>query len=108
MPRTAQFSLSPKSTTGCNARLTSPFLWLSPATALTIAGNFTSSAGGATSVSYTAAQNITVNGVTTIGSNCTFNGASYIFAFKGNWINNGTFTGSSLHVSRIVDVQRWI
>jgi len=70
-----------------------------PGTALTIAGNFTSSVGGATSLSYTAAQNITVNGVTTIGSNCTFSGASYIFAFKGNWINNGTFTGSTSSVT---------
>ncbi len=70
-----------------------------PATALTIAGNFTSSQGAGTSVSYTAAQNITVNGDVTIGSGCTFNGSSFTHAFKNNFINSGTFTGSTSSVT---------
>ncbi|MDI1233079.1 MAG: T9SS type A sorting domain-containing protein [bacterium] len=66
-----------------------------PSTALIIAGDFTSSIGSGTSVLYTASQNITVNGNTTIGASCTFNGSSFNHAFGSNWTNNGTFTGSS-------------
>lgn len=66
-----------------------------PSTALTIAGNFTSSAGLGTGVNYTAAQVITVNKDVVIGSGCTFNGASYSHVFKANWTNSGTFTGST-------------
>jgi len=69
-----------------------------PATALTISGNFSSSVGTGTSVSYTAAQNITVNKDVTIGTGCTFSGASFTHTFLQNWINSGTFTGSSSSV----------
>lgn len=66
-----------------------------PATALTIAGNFTSSVGAGTGVNYTAAQVITVNKDVVIGSGCTFNASSYSHVFKANWTNSGTFTGST-------------
>jgi fibronectin-binding autotransporter adhesin len=70
-----------------------------PATAFTIAGNFTCNLGTATAVSFTAAQNITVNLNVTIGTGCTFNAATFSHAFKANWINNGTFTGSTSTVT---------
>jgi fibronectin-binding autotransporter adhesin len=70
-----------------------------PATALTIAGDFTSTLGTATSVSYTASQAITVNKDVTIGASCTFNGGSYAHIFRTNWVNNGTFTGSTSTVT---------
>ncbi|MES2618758.1 MAG: T9SS type A sorting domain-containing protein [Bacteroidota bacterium] len=70
-----------------------------PATAFTIAGNFTMSVGAGTAVACTAGQNITVNKEVTIGSGCTFNGSSFSHTFKSNWINNGTFTGSTSTVT---------
>lgn len=65
-----------------------------PATALTIAGNLTTTIGTGTSVSFTAASNITVNGNTNIGVSTTFNGAALTHTFKGSFSNNGIITGS--------------
>jgi fibronectin-binding autotransporter adhesin len=70
-----------------------------PVTAFTIEGDFTSSIGSGTSVSYTAGAAITINGVTTIGAGTTFNASSYTHNFGDNWINNGTFTGSTSTLS---------
>jgi hypothetical protein len=70
-----------------------------PATAFTIAGDFTSSAGSGTSVSYTAASAITVSGQVNIGASTTFNGSSFTINCAGNWTNNGTFTGSTSTVN---------
>ena len=66
-----------------------------PATALTIAGNFTMAIGTGTSVSATAAQAITFNGLVDIGASTTLNGASFTHTVKSNWTNNGTYTGAS-------------
>lgn len=66
-----------------------------PATAMTIAGNFTSSAGLGTGVSFTSANDITVNRDVSLDAATTFNGNSNTHTFKGNWTNNGTFTGST-------------
>jgi fibronectin-binding autotransporter adhesin len=70
-----------------------------PGTAMTISGNFVSTVGTATTVTYTAAQNITVNKDVSIGASCTFGGASYTFIFAGSWSNSGTFTGSTSTVT---------
>ena len=66
-----------------------------PGTTFTIEGNFTSNIGAGTSVSYTSASAITFNGNVTIGASTTFNGNSNSHIVRGNWINNGTFTGST-------------
>lgn len=66
-----------------------------PGTAFTIAGDLTSNIGTGTSVSFTAASNITISGNINIGSSTTFNGSSYSHIIGGNWVNNGTFTGST-------------
>jgi fibronectin-binding autotransporter adhesin len=66
-----------------------------PATAFVIGKDFTSNVGAGTSVSYTAASNITVSGNINIGAATTFNGASYTHNIAGNWTNNGTFTGTT-------------
>jgi fibronectin-binding autotransporter adhesin len=66
-----------------------------PATALTIAGNLVSTPGSGTGVSFTAAANIKVLGNTNIGASTTFNLGSFIDSVSGNWVNNGTFTGST-------------
>ncbi len=66
-----------------------------PATALTIVGNLTSTLGAGTSVSFTAAANITVSGNVSIGASTTFNAASYSHNVGGNWTNNGTFNGNT-------------
>ncbi len=65
-----------------------------PTTALTIAGNFTSSAS-AGSLSFTAGNNISVLGDITLGSNTTFNGATYSHEVNGNVVNSGTYSGAS-------------
>jgi fibronectin-binding autotransporter adhesin len=70
-----------------------------PGTAFTVEGDFTSSIGTGTSVSYTAAAAITINGVTNIGASTTFNASSYTHNIGDNWINNGTFTGSTSTLS---------
>jgi hypothetical protein len=66
-----------------------------PGTAFEVAGDFTSSLGTATSVSFTAASAITFWGAVTIGASTTFNGGSVTVTVAGNWTNNGTFTGSA-------------
>jgi len=70
-----------------------------PATAFTVSGDFTSVQGTGTSVAWTAAANLTINGVVNIGANTTFNGGSFTISAANNWINNGTFTGSTGTVS---------
>lgn len=66
-----------------------------PGTAFTVAGSFSSAVGSGTSVSYTAAANITFSGSVTIGASTTFNGAGYTHTVAGNWINNGVYAGST-------------
>ncbi len=66
-----------------------------PATAMTVAGNFTSSAGAGTGVTFTAGNNITVNRDVTLDASTTFDGNSNTHTFKGSWSNSGTFTGST-------------
>jgi fibronectin-binding autotransporter adhesin len=70
-----------------------------PATDFTIAGNLTSTIAAGTSVSYTAASNITISGNVSIGAATTFNGATFTLNVAGNWVNNGTFTGSTSTVN---------
>lgn len=70
-----------------------------PATPLIVAGDFTSSVGSGTSVSYTAASALTVNRYVSIGSGTTFNASSHSHIFKNNFTNNGTFTGSTSTVT---------
>ncbi|SDF68010.1 hypothetical protein [Chitinophaga filiformis] len=65
------------------------------ATAFTVAGTLTSTVGTATSVSYTAASNLLISGGVNIGASTTFNGGSFTHQVDGNWVNNGTFTGST-------------
>ena len=66
-----------------------------PATALTVVGNLSSVLGAGTSVTFTAASNITVNGNVSIGASTTFNGSSYANSIGGNWDNSGTFNGNT-------------
>ena len=70
-----------------------------PGSAFTVEGNFSSLPGSGTSVSYTAASNITFNGNVSIESSTTFNGSSFAHSVSGNWVNNGTFTGSTSTIS---------
>ncbi len=66
-----------------------------PASALTLAGNLTSSQGTATSVAATVGGALTVNGSVSLGTATTLNGGSFSHSCGGNWTNNGTFTGST-------------
>ncbi|MVT07637.1 T9SS type A sorting domain-containing protein [Chitinophaga tropicalis] len=70
-----------------------------PGTDFTVAGNLSSTIGAGTSVSYTAASNITVSGNVSIGASTTFNGSSFTHNIAGNWVNNGTFTGSTSSIN---------
>lgn len=70
-----------------------------PATAMVIANDFTSTKGPGTSVSFTAAANISVNGNITIGASTIFNGGAFSHTISGNWTNSGTFTGSTSTVT---------
>jgi len=70
-----------------------------PATDFTVAGNLSSNLGAGTSLSFTAASNITVSGNVSIGASTTFNGGSFTHNIAGNWVNNGTFTGSTSTVN---------
>lgn len=72
-----------------------------PATTFTVEGNFTSTTGSGTAVSYTAASAITINGDINIGTGTTFSGGAYVHNIAGNWINNGTFTGSTSSINLI-------
>ncbi len=66
-----------------------------PGTALSVAGNLTSTLGAGASLTYTAASNITVNGVVSIGASTIFNGGSYAHSVGNNWTNNGTYNGGT-------------
>ena len=66
-----------------------------PATAMTVAGNLTSTG----TVSYTAGASITVNGNVTIGTGTTFNGGNASHTIAGNWAANGTYVGGSSTVT---------
>lgn len=66
-----------------------------PTTYLTIYGDFTSTIGTGTSLSFTAGSSIEVRKNITLGSGVTFNGDSYTHYFRGNWTNNGTYTGAT-------------
>jgi hypothetical protein len=66
-----------------------------PGTALAVIGNLNSVVGAGTSVSFTAAAIITVNGNISLGASATFNGGSYAHSVGGNWANSGTFNGNT-------------
>jgi hypothetical protein len=70
-----------------------------PGTDFTIEGNFSSLKGSGTSVSFTAASNISVNGNVDIGVSTTFNAGSFSHTVGGNWVNNGTFNGNTGTIS---------
>ncbi|HVZ38991.1 MAG TPA: hypothetical protein VHI13_06920 [Candidatus Kapabacteria bacterium] len=70
-----------------------------PGNPFTVAGTLTSTLGSGTLVSFTAASNITVNGSVNIGASTTFNGGSFSHSVGGNWVNDGTFTGSTSTVT---------
>lgn len=66
-----------------------------PATAMTVAGNFTSVVGTAASVTSNANAVITVTGNVSIGSSTIVNGGSSNHVVGGNWTNNGTYNGNT-------------
>jgi hypothetical protein len=66
-----------------------------PATAFTILGNLTSVQGAGTSVTYSAAADITVSGNVSIGAATVFNSATFTENIGGNWANAGTFNGNT-------------
>jgi fibronectin-binding autotransporter adhesin len=66
-----------------------------PATAFTVEGDFISTLASGTSVLYTAVSAITINGDINIGTGTTFSGGGFSHILAGDWINNGTFTGST-------------
>ncbi|MDX6613911.1 MAG: fibronectin-binding autotransporter adhesin [Blastocatellia bacterium] len=66
-----------------------------PGTALAVVGNLSSVLGTGTSVSFTAASIITVNGNVSLGASTTFNGGSYSHSIGGNWATSGTFNGDT-------------
>ena len=66
-----------------------------PATAMTIAGNFSSTVGTATSVTYNANAAITTTGNISIGASTIFNGGAATHILAGNWTNAGTFNGNT-------------
>ncbi len=69
-----------------------------PATAMTIAGSFTSAIGSGTAITFTAGNNITVNLNTNLDAGTTFNGNSFTHTFQGNWINDGAYNGGTSNV----------
>jgi fibronectin-binding autotransporter adhesin len=66
-----------------------------PASAFTIEGDFSSVLNTGTSVTYTAASIITVNGNVSIGTGTSFNAGSFSHLFAGDLTTNGTLTGST-------------
>jgi hypothetical protein len=70
-----------------------------PSTPFTITGNLTSTVGSGSSVSFTAAANMVISGNANIGAGTTFNGGSFAIDINGNWVNNGTFAGSTSTVN---------
>ena len=65
------------------------------ASPLVVLGNFYTTLGAGTAVSFTAAAILTVNGNVTIGTATTFNGGSYTHSIGGNWSDSGTFNGNT-------------
>jgi len=66
-----------------------------PATAITVNGNLISVQGTGTSVTFTAAANLSVGGNVSIGTSTVFNGSSYGLSLGGNWVNSGAFNGNT-------------
>jgi hypothetical protein len=66
-----------------------------PGSDFTVEGNFSSVIGSGSSVTYTGASNITINGDVNIGPSTTFNSGNYSHTLKGDWVNSGTFSGNS-------------
>ncbi|MBJ6117518.1 T9SS type A sorting domain-containing protein [Pontibacter sp. BT310] len=58
-----------------------------PASAMTIAGNLTSTG----TTQYTAGGALTIGGNVTIGSGSIFTSGNFTHTIAGNWLNNGTF-----------------
>ena len=65
------------------------------ATAFTVAGNFTTSIGTASSLSFTATAIITFNGSINVGVSTTFYAGSFAHLAKSDWVNNGTVEGNT-------------
>jgi hypothetical protein len=70
-----------------------------PSTAFTVSGNFSSSVGAGTGVSYTAANDITFSGKANIGANTTFNTATFSHIITGSLTNNGTIASTTSTVA---------
>lgn len=66
-----------------------------PATQLDIYGSFTLEDGGASSLTITAGNHITVQQEMSIETNCTFNAYSYNHVFYSDFLNDGTFSGGT-------------
>lgn len=66
-----------------------------PATSMTIAGNFSSNVGTATSLTFNANAAITTTGNISIGASTTFNGGAATHILSGNWTNAGAFNGNT-------------
>ncbi|MES2891559.1 MAG: T9SS type A sorting domain-containing protein [Bacteroidota bacterium] len=69
------------------------------ATNFTISGNLVTTIGAGTGVTFTAGSNITVSGHDSIGVSTTFSGGAFAHVLAGNWVNAGTFTGSTSTVT---------
>ena len=67
----------------------------SEATALIVAGDLTMNKGEGTGVLFTASENITVNRSVVLGASCSFDGGEFTHTFRGNWNNQGSFTGNT-------------
>ncbi len=65
------------------------------ATSFIIDGNLTTSIGAGSGVTFTPSANITVNGITTIGTSCIFNAGTFTHTLAGNFINEGTLNGNT-------------
>ncbi|MEI7470626.1 MAG: T9SS type A sorting domain-containing protein [Chitinophagaceae bacterium] len=66
-----------------------------PGSTLSVLGNFTSTVGAATSVSYTAAAAINVSGNVSIGANTSFSASSFSHNFSSNVTVEGTLSGGT-------------
>lgn len=63
-----------------------------PASAFTVAGNFTATASSGT-ISFSAGNAISMLGNVTIGAAATFNGGTFSHTVGGNWVNTGAYSG---------------
>ena len=70
-----------------------------PSTPFSISGNFNSSIGAGSSVSYIAGNNITFSGRVNIGAGTSFNTSTFSHTITGNLTNNGTITSSTSTVT---------